>query len=40
MKTDSIKPKAWTKPELKHLGRIEDVAGSQTPLTQAVNTKS
>jgi len=40
MKNDSIKPKAWTRPELKRLGRIEDVAGSQTPLTQAANTKS
>lgn len=40
MKNDSIKPKAWTKPELKRLGRIEDVAGAQTPLTQAANVKS
>jgi hypothetical protein len=31
---------AWTKPQLTHLGEIKDVAGKQTPLSQATNTKS
>lgn len=40
MKYDSIKPKVWTRPVLRRLGRIEDVAGAQTPVAQAANTKS
>lgn len=40
MKYESIKPKTWTRPELRRLGRIEDVAGAQTPVAQAANTKS
>jgi len=32
--------RAWTKPEIKRLGEIKDVAGNQTALTQAGNTKS
>jgi hypothetical protein len=32
--------KAWKKPKIGALGTIRDVAGSQTPLTQATNTKS
>jgi hypothetical protein len=32
--------KAWTKPELKRIGEIKDVAGAQTPNSQAGNVKS
>jgi len=32
--------RAWTKPEIKRLGEIKDVAGNQTPLAQASNAKS
>jgi hypothetical protein len=40
MTNDTIKAQTWTKPELRRLGRIEDVAGAQTPVSQAVNVKS
>ena len=33
--------KKWTKPEIKRLGRIKDVAGAESPVDQGVgNTKS
>jgi hypothetical protein len=32
--------KPWTKPELKRLGEIKQVAGAQTPNSQAGNAKS
>lgn len=32
--------KAWIKPELKHIGEIRDVAGAETPNSQAGNSKS
>lgn len=32
--------KAWTKPELKHIGEIKHVAGAQTPNAQASGAKS
>jgi len=32
--------RAWTKPEIKRLGEIKDVAGKETPLAQTSNTKS
>lgn len=40
MKENSGSRPAWTKPELTRLGEIKDVAGKQTPLAQATNTKS
>jgi hypothetical protein len=40
MKNDSIKAKAWTRPEVTRLGKIEDVAGAQTPASQAAGAKS
>ena len=40
MKKETASPAPWTKPEVRHLGKINDVAGAQTPLTQAANTKS
>lgn len=38
--TEKTTKKAWTKPEFKRLGEIKDVAGPQTPNSQAVNVKS
>lgn len=39
--TKNAPKKAWSKPELKRLGEIQDVAGGQTPLAQgAGNVKS
>ena len=35
MNKDSANKKSWTKPELKRLGKIRDVAGAQTPVAQA-----
>jgi hypothetical protein len=32
--------RSWTKPKLTRLGEIKDVAGAQTPVSQAVNVKS
>jgi hypothetical protein len=40
MKKDLTKKQAWSRPELRPLGRIQDVAGAQTPLSQAANVKS
>lgn len=40
MKLKMVKSCLWAKPELRRLGTIKDVAGAQTPLTQATNTKS
>lgn len=38
---DKVTKKVWRKPQIKRLGEIKDVAGSQTPLAQAAgNTKS
>jgi hypothetical protein len=38
--TEKAAKKAWTKPELKQIGEIKDVAGAQTPNSQASNVKS
>jgi hypothetical protein len=40
MRKNTGGPREWAKPEIKRLGQIRDVAGAQTPLTQAANTKS
>lgn len=40
MKRKTVRPRDWTKPELTRLGKIRDVAGAQTPISQAVNVKS
>ncbi|WP_283937854.1 hypothetical protein [Sphingomonas caseinilyticus] len=40
MKENSVKRPAWTRPNLVRLGQIKDVAGKQTPLSQATNNKS
>ena len=39
MAKDSTR-KRWFRPELKQLGEIKDVAGAQTPNSQASNVKS
>jgi hypothetical protein len=41
MKNGTSRPQMWTKPEIRRLGQIRDVAGQETPLAQgAGNTKS
>jgi hypothetical protein len=40
MKKETVGPNRWTKPEIRRLGEIKDVAGAQTPVAQAGNTKS
>jgi hypothetical protein len=40
MKNDSIKPKAWTRPELRRLGEIKDVAGAQGAGAQGAGAKT
>ena len=41
MKKETIVQKLWTKPEIRRLGEIKDVAGAETPLAQgAGNSKS
>lgn len=41
MTKDVTKSRVWTKPEIKRLGEIRDVAGAETPKAQAAgNVKS
>ena len=40
MKKDSANKRPWVKPELKRIGKIKQVAGAQTPNSQASNVKS
>ena len=40
MKKRTDKPKEWAKPEIRRLGRIEDVAGAQGAGAQAGTTKT
>jgi len=41
MRANEIKAKVWVKPEMARIGKISDVAGSQTPSSQAAgNVKS
>jgi hypothetical protein len=41
MKNDTLSRKEWTKPEIRRLGEIKDVAGQESPLAQSAgNTKS
>ena len=39
MKQKTVRP-GWSKPAIRRLGTIRDVAGAQTPIAQAGNTKS
>jgi hypothetical protein len=40
MTKETSSRKAWTKPEIFRLGAIKDIAGAQTPVSQASNVKS
>ena len=40
MQRRTVKPSNWAKPQIQRLGTINDVAGAQTPVAQAANTKS
>ncbi len=40
MKEESRVLKGWTKPEIRRLGTIKDVAGAQTPGPQGAGAKS
>jgi hypothetical protein len=40
MTKEATRSKVWTKPAIKRLGEIKDVAGAQTPVAQASNVKS
>jgi hypothetical protein len=40
MKKEAVNSTPWTKPEVRRLGEIKDVAGAQTRVSQAVNAKS
>ena len=40
MKKETVNSGQWIKPEIRRLGEIRDVAGAETPLAQAGNTKS
>ena len=38
--TAKVPNKNWSKPTIKRLGTLKDVAGAQTPVAQATTTKS
>ena len=38
--SNEVRKKKWTRPVVKFIGKIKDVGGTQTPLSQAVNVKS
>lgn len=40
MRRKTVKPSVWTKPEIKQLGRIKDVAGAQGAGTQGSGAKT
>jgi hypothetical protein len=40
MNKEAISPKRWTKPELRRLGEIKDVAGAQGAGAQAAGVKT
>jgi hypothetical protein len=40
MKNDPAKPTKWSKPELRRLGKIQDVAGAQGAGAQAGGFKT
>jgi hypothetical protein len=40
MKQKSVRPNDWTKPEIRRLGTIKDVAGAQGAGTQAAGLKT
>jgi len=40
MRTKINRPKEWTKPQIRHLGRIVDIAGAQGVGAQAAGVKT
>jgi hypothetical protein len=40
MKKDATTSKQWTKPEIRRLGKIKDVAGAQGAGSQAAGAKT
>jgi hypothetical protein len=40
MKNESVGPKKWTKPEIRRLGEIKDVAGAQGAGPQGAGAKT
>lgn len=40
MKEEATRPKAWTKPEIRRLGEIKDVAGNPGTGPQGSSTKT
>lgn len=40
MKKETVRPRAWTKPEIRRLGEIKDVAGAQGAGAQGAGTKT
>ena len=40
MKKEMVSPKTWTKPEIRRLGEIKDVAGAQGAGAQAAGAKT
>lgn len=40
MTTETTKRQKWSKPQIKRLGEIKDVAGQGPPLAQSSATKS
>ena len=40
MKAKTVKPSRWTKPEVRRLGKIEDVAGQVGTQTQGQPNRS
>lgn len=40
MITETAKPKVWTRPQIKRLGEIKDVAGAQGAGAQAAGVKT
>jgi hypothetical protein len=40
MSKETVRPRAWTKPEIRRLGEIKDVAGAQGAGTQGAGAKT
>ena len=40
MKIDAVRQRVWTKPEIRRLGAIRDVAGNQGAGTQGAGAKT
>lgn len=40
MKKKMVRPRAWTKPEIRRLGEMKDVAGAQAAGAQGAGAKT